>query len=188
MSLPPTASQTVGPYFHIGLPYEGGELLVDPDHPAAVRIRGTVTDGEGEPVPDSMIELWQAGPGGRYAHPEDTREDVPLEQGFSGFGRAAVDESGSFEFVTLKPGAVPAPEGGTQAPHINVSVFARGLLRHLPTRLYFPDEAEANDADPVLSSIEPARRATLVAVEEEDGALRFDVRLQGEAETVFFDV
>jgi protocatechuate 3,4-dioxygenase, alpha subunit len=183
----PTPSQTVGPYFHIGLPYEGAPELVPPDHPDAIHIVGTVVDGAGETVDDALIEIWQANRAGRYDHPEDPRTDLPLEDGFRGFGRCQTDADGRYRFVTVKPGPVPAPGGGLQAPHIEVSVFARGLLKRLATRLYFPDEASANDADPALSLVEPERRQTLVAVPE-DGALRFDIHLQGDDETVFFDV
>ena len=187
MDLPPTPSQTVGPFFHIGT--DDGFIrpeLVKPDHPGAVRLFGTVTDGEALPVNDSMIEIWQANAAGRYAHPEDMREDLPLEEDFDGFGRTHTDGDGRYELLTVKPGVVPGPDGRPQAPHIDVSVFARGLLNRLVTRIYFPDEAEANAADPVLSLIEDeAERNTLIA-REEDGALRFDIRLQGDDETVFF--
>ena len=183
----PTPSQTVGPFFHIGLPDDGGEELVAPDHPHAIRVEGTVFDGGAEPVDDALIEIWQANRHGRYDHPEDLREEIPLEPGFRGFGRCGTDASGGYRFVTVKPGPVPHPSGGTQAPHIDVSVFARGLLKRVVTRIYCPDEAEANEADPVLSSVEPERRAALVA-REEDGALRFDIHLQGDRETPFFDL
>jgi protocatechuate 3,4-dioxygenase, alpha subunit len=189
VTLPPTPSQTVGPYFQIGTD-EGfiGPELVSPDHPDALRLHGTVRDGDGQPVTDAMLEIWQANPAGRYAHPEDTRADVPLEEGFDGFGRATTDDQGRYELVTVKPGPVPGPNGQPQAPHIDVSVFARGLLKRLVTRVYFPDEAEANAADAILSAIEdPDARATLVAVEE-DGGLRFDINLQGDRETTFFAV
>ena len=185
----PTPSQTVGPFFHIGLTFEGapGAELVPPDDPDAVRLTGTIFDGTGESVEDALVEIWQANRGGRYAHPEDARENVPLEDGFVGFGRCGTDAQGRYEFVTVKPGAVPGPGGRPQAPHIELSVFARGLLKRLATRVYFPDEA-ANDADPVLNSIsDPAERATLVA-QEEDGGLRFDIYLQGDRQTAFFDV
>jgi len=188
MALPPTPSQTIGPFFHFSLPYPGGERLVPPDDPDAIRIAGTVYDGAGDPVPDALVEVWQANRAGRYAHPEDAREDPPLEEGFTGFGRCPTDAGGRFEFVTVKPGAVPGPDGEPQAPHINVLIFARGLLRQLATRIYFPDEEEANAADPVLASIgDAAARSTLIP-HQSDGALEFDVHLQGDNQTVFFDV
>jgi protocatechuate 3,4-dioxygenase alpha subunit len=178
-----TPSQTVGPFFAVGLPYEGGEQLVPPDDPHAIRIAGTVLDGAGQPVPDGLVELWQANRAGRLCHPEDRREELPLDPDFAGFGRCPTDAGGGFEFVTVKPGTVPPC-----APHINVCVFARGLLRQLVTRIYFPDEPEANAADPLLSSIEdPALRASLIA-RAEGGDLRFDIHLQGERETAFLDV
>jgi protocatechuate 3,4-dioxygenase, alpha subunit len=184
---PRTPSQTIGPFFHYALLDEDLSALVAPDHPSAVRIGGTVYDGAGEVVPDAMLEIWQANAAGRYAHPEDDREDLPLEEGFSGFGRCGTDSEGRFEFVTVKPGPVPGPDGRPQAPHISVSIFARGLLKRLATRIYFPDE-EVNAADPVLESVEdPEQRATLVA-RAEDGVLRFDIHLQGDRETAFFDV
>jgi protocatechuate 3,4-dioxygenase alpha subunit len=183
-----TPSQTIGPFLHIELPYEAEEKLVEPNHPGAIRLIGTLTDGEGDAVDDALIEIWQANADGRYAHPEDAREEIPLEEGFTGFGRCATDAEGRFEFLTVKPGRVPGPDGVLQAPHIDVSVFARGLLNRLVTRIYFPDEAEANAEDPVLSLVEDdARRQTLVA-REDGGALRFDIRLQGEGETAFFVV
>jgi protocatechuate 3,4-dioxygenase, alpha subunit len=178
-----TPSQTVGPFFDFALPYDGGERLVSPGDPAAIRIVGTVFDGEGEPVDDALIEIWQANRHGRYRHPEDTREVLPLEDGFTGSGRCPTDAEGRFEFVTVKPGATDG-----QAPHINVCVLARGLLRHLFTRLYFPDEAAANAADPLLASIEdPDVRATLIA-RRLDGVLAFEIRLQGPRQTAFLDV
>ena len=183
-----TPSQTVGPFFAYALPYEGGERLVSPGDPDAIRIVGAVVDGDGQPVDDALVEIWQANRHGRYRHPEDTREELPLEDGFTGFGRCATDAEGRFEFVTVKPGAVPGVDDRMQAPHVNVSVFARGLLRRLVTPLYFPDEVGANATDPVLSAIEdPDHRATLVAAEDGDG-YRFDIHLQGERQTVFFDV
>jgi len=134
-----------------------------------------------------MVEIWQANAAGRYAHPEDGRDDVPLEDGFTGFGRSGTEDEGRFEFVTVKPGAVPWPGGGMQAPHIDVGVFSRGLLKRLATRIYFPDEAEANAADPVLSALDPDERATLIAIPDGDG-LRFDIRMQGDDQTTFFAV
>jgi protocatechuate 3,4-dioxygenase alpha subunit len=179
----PTPSQTVGPFFEFALPYEGGERLVSPGDPDAVRIVGAVIDGEDRPVDDALVEIWQANSQGRYHHPEDTREELPLEEGFTGFGRCATDAEGRFEFVTVKPGS-----GDGQAPHINVCVLARGLLRHLCTRIYFPDEAEANAADPLLSSIrDDALRQTLIA-RPHVGVLSFDIHLQGERQTAFLDV
>lgn len=183
-----TPSQTAGPYLSIGLLREvAGSSLVPTDDPRAIRIRGRLLDGNGDPVPDGMIEIWQANPAGRYASPSDTRDDVPLEEGFSGFGRSGTVDDGWFELVTVKPGRVPAPDGRLQAPHVVVGVFARGLLKRLVTRLYFPDEEEANAKDPLLSGLDEAERATLVAREEDD-ALRFDIRLQGDRQTTFFAV
>jgi protocatechuate 3,4-dioxygenase, alpha subunit len=183
-----TPSQTVGPFLSIGLLRELiPSTLVSTDHPRAIRIRGRLLDGAGDPVADGMIEIWQANGAGRYRHPADTRDEIPLEDGFTGFGRTGTASDGSFEFVTVKPGAVPWPHGGMQAPHIAVGVFARGLLKRAATRIYFPDEEEANAADPVLSALEPAARATLVA-RAEDGGLRFDIRLQGDGQTAFFAV
>jgi protocatechuate 3,4-dioxygenase alpha subunit len=183
----PTPSQTVGPFFHIGLPDDDRSELVPPDHPDAIRLLGNVFDGHGEPVDDALVELWQANREGRYRHPEDAREEVSLEPGFRGFGRCGTDAAGGYGFVTVKPGPVPHPDGRMQAPHINVSVFARGLLKRVVTRIYFPDERDANESDPVLFAVAPERRSALVACEE-DGALRFDIRLQGDRETPFFDL
>jgi protocatechuate 3,4-dioxygenase alpha subunit len=188
VTLRPTASQTVGPYFHIGLPWDDGADLVPANHSGAIRLGGTLTDGEGNPVDDGLIEIWQANQAGRYAHPEDDRQDVPLEEGFKGFGRCPTDDDGRYEFRTVKPGPVPGSEGRMQAPHIEVGVLARGLLQRVVTRVYFPDEPDANAADPLLSSIDDeALRSTLVAVED-GGMLRFDIRLQGDGETAFLDV
>jgi protocatechuate 3,4-dioxygenase alpha subunit len=141
-----------------------------------VRIGGRVLDGAGEPVPDALVETWQADPAGRFT------------SGFRGFGRCPTDAGGRWAIRTVKPGPVPAPDGGTEAPHLDVSVFARGLLHRVVTRIYFPDEAEANAADPVLRSV-PDRegRARLVAVPEGDG-LRFDIHLQGDQETPFLAI
>ncbi len=178
-----TPSQTVGPFFDYALPYEGGERLVPPGDPGAIRIAGRVFDGEGAPVDDALIEIWQANRHGRYRHPEDRREELPLEDGFTGFGRCPTDAEGRFEFVTVKPGAADG-----QAPHIGVCVLARGLLRHLFTRLYFPDEAAANERDRVVGGMGyRALRATLVA-RPLDGVLAFDIHLQGERQTAFLDV
>jgi protocatechuate 3,4-dioxygenase alpha subunit len=166
--------------------------LVAPDHPEAVRIEGTVYDGAGDPVPDAMVEIWQADGEGRYDDDEEEpaggREDPPPDpEAFCGFGRSGTDSGGKFSFVSVKPGPVPGPDGNLQAPHVMVSVFARGLLKRLVTRTYFPDEGEANAADPVLSSIEdPTLRDSLVAHDERD-VLRFDIHLQGKSQTAFFE-
>jgi protocatechuate 3,4-dioxygenase alpha subunit len=175
----PTPSQTVGPFFGFALPYGGDHEVVPPGTPGAVRVEGQVIDGGGEPVPDALVEVWQAGPDGAYAAPNGGN-------GFHGFGRCRTDAEGAFRFVTVKPGPTPAPDGRAQAPHLNVTVFARGLLRHLVTRMYFPDEPAANETDPVLTLVaDQAARATLVA-HDEAGILRFDIHLQGDRETVFF--
>jgi protocatechuate 3,4-dioxygenase alpha subunit len=189
MELVPTPSQTVGPFFHVAYPPTGSTEMVARNDPDAVVISGTVFDGDGAPAPDAFVEFWQANRAGRYAHPDDERQDVPLEEGFEGFGRCATDDEGRYEFVTVKPGRVPGPGGGLQAPHIAVSVFARGLLKRVVTRIYWPDEPEANASDPILSSIEdPRARETLVARAVDGGGLRFDIHLQGEGETAFFDI
>ncbi|GLZ33670.1 protocatechuate 3,4-dioxygenase subunit alpha [Lentzea sp. NBRC 105346] len=177
-SLVTTSSQTVGPFFAIGLPWEDGPFVVAPDTPGAIRIVGRVLDGAGDPVPDALIETWQADPDGRFDHPDDPRGAVA--SGFRGFGRCPTDVNGRFEFVTLKPGALPG-----QAPHIAVSVFCRGILVRLVTRIYFPEDNL--DDDPVLAVVEPALRQTLVASAAPYG-YRFDIVLQGPDETVFFDV
>jgi protocatechuate 3,4-dioxygenase alpha subunit len=188
MSLPPTPSQTVGPFFHLALTDEGESRLVSEDDPDAIHIRGTVFDGAGDPLPDALVEIWQANRAGRYAHPEDPRDEILLEAGFTGFGRCQTDASGTFEFVTVKPGAVPGPGGSLQAPHIDVGVFARGLLKRLVTRIYFPDEEEANNRDAVLSSVTDSRlRGTLIA-DQIEHTLDFDIHLQGDRQTAFFDV
>jgi protocatechuate 3,4-dioxygenase, alpha subunit len=189
-----TPSQTVGPFLAIGLPWADGPDVVPAGTPGAIVISGQVLDGAGQPLPDAMIETWQADPDSRFDHPDDPRGPAaPALTGFRGFGRSMTDKDGTYRIVTLRPGPLPAPGGGTEAPHIDVSVFGRGMLDRAVTRIYFPDEAAANAADPVLNSIaEPDRRATLIATAEpgQDAgtAFRFDVRLQGERETVFFDV
>jgi protocatechuate 3,4-dioxygenase alpha subunit len=182
-----TPSQTVGPFFAIGLPWVSGPCVVPRDAPGAITISGTVYDGISEPVTDSLIETWQADPEGRFA---DIRgHGGPSElPGFRGFARyGAEDGDGRFEIVTVKPGVVPWPAGGGQAPHINVSVFARGMLHRCVTRIYFADEAQANAQDPVLSSVPAERRETLLA-QPSDRGYRFDIRLQGAGETVFFSI
>jgi protocatechuate 3,4-dioxygenase, alpha subunit len=181
----PTASQTVGPYFAIGLTWPDGQDVVSEGTPGRFTIHGTVFDGAGDPVPDAVVETWQADPEGRYPHPEDPRGG---ETTFRGFGRCGTDDHGRYAIHTVKPGRVPGRSGTTQAPHVAVSVLARGLLARLVTRIYFPDEEAANAADPVLSSLpEGAVSDTLIAARSEDG-YRFDIHLQGEHETVFFDV
>ena len=187
MSHQATTSQTVGPYFSIGLTrLRKADLVGSGVSGEKITISGRVIDGEGKPVPDAMLEIWQANSHGKYAHPEDT-QNKPIEPGFQGYGRMGVDENGRFLFTTVKPGAVPGPDGKMQAPHIAVSVFARGLLLRLVTRIYFPEEA-ANANDYILNLVEPARRGTLVARKTTVvGALEWNVILQGADETVFFD-
>ena len=183
-----TPSQTTGPYLSIGLLREPRTTaLVEPADPRAISIRGRLLDGAEEGVADGMIEIWQANEAGRYRHPADERDELPLEDDFLGFGRSGTGDGGGFEFVTIKPGRVPWPGGGDQAPHVLVGIFARGLLKRVVTRIYFPDEIEANAADPVLAALDDAARATLVATPE-DGGLRFDIRLQGPRQTTFFAV
>lgn len=181
-----TPSQTVGPFFSCGLARLDAADLAPPGVSGErVTIEGRVLDGDAQPVPDALLELWQANAYGRYAHPEDT-QDRPLDPAFRGFGRVATDGDGRFRFATIKPGAVPGPAGGAQAPHIVVSVFARGLQRRLVTRLYFPGDPHA--ADHVLGLVPPERRPTIVARRgQEPGSLAWDVILQGPGETVFFD-
>jgi protocatechuate 3,4-dioxygenase alpha subunit len=179
-----TPSQTVGPYFSIGLHWEDGPFAVAEGTADAVWLRGRVTDGAGDPVPDAVVESWQADPSGHVAHPDDPRG---VAEGFRGFARAPTSADGEFAILTVKPGAVPGPGGALQAPHIDLSVFARGLLNRVVTRVYFADEAEANAGDPVLQEIPGDERGTLLAEATDDG-YRFDVRLQGEDETVFFAV
>jgi protocatechuate 3,4-dioxygenase alpha subunit len=183
-----TPSQTVGPYLRIGL--FGGPVtnrLVDESDTRAIHITGLLLDGAGEPVEDGMVEIWQANAAGRYAHAADDRAEVPLEDGFTGFGRSSTEGGGCFEFVTLKPGRVPWVDGRPQAPHLLVGVFARGLLKRVATRMYFPDEGAANAVDPVLLALSDEERSSLVARVDDPG-LRFDIMLQGEGQTPFFVV
>jgi protocatechuate 3,4-dioxygenase alpha subunit len=170
-----TPSQTVGPFFAIELPYALGPYVVAEGTAGAIWLRGRVIDGDGEPIPDAMVESWQADPQGRFG------------EGFRGFGRSGTDAEGRWAILTLKPAPVPAPDGRTQAPHLDLAVFARGLLHQVVTRLYFADEEQANAADPVLSTLDDARRATLIATPVGDG-YEHDIRLQGPDETVFFAV
>jgi protocatechuate 3,4-dioxygenase alpha subunit len=186
--LPETPSQTVGPYLHIGLVWPDGPYVVPEGTPGAVWIHGRVFDGAGAVVPDALVESWQADPAGHFDHPDDPRGAFPpAVPGFRGFGRSATDADGRYRIRTVKPGALPSPDGAVEAPHLDISVFARGLLHRVVTRLYFPDESAANAADPVLRGIDATRRSTLLATEDDDG-LRFDIHLQGEHETVFFAV
>jgi protocatechuate 3,4-dioxygenase, alpha subunit len=182
-----TPAQTVGPYLHIGLLWPDGPHAVPPGAPGAVWLRGRLLDAAGDPVPDGLIETWQADPDGRFDHPDDPRGPVPRGDGFRGFARCPTGPAGEWAVLTLKPGRVPAGDGSLQAPHVDVSVFARGLLDRVVTRLYFADEAAANAADPVLAAVPEHRRGTLVAEPTGDG-YRLDLRLQGEHETVFFAV
>jgi protocatechuate 3,4-dioxygenase, alpha subunit len=203
-----TPSQTVGPFLHIGLSWPEGENVVPDGTPGAIVITGCLYDGNGDAVIDGLIETWQADANGRFTHPDDPRGTAdPEPAGFRGLGRSSTSDDGQYRIVTVKPGTLPAPGGQVEAPridvsvfarggqveapHIDVSVFARGLLDRVVTRIYFPDELAANAADPVLSTITDDRlRATLVAVPDADEAavLRFDIHLQGEHETAFFDV
>jgi protocatechuate 3,4-dioxygenase, alpha subunit len=185
---PPTPSQTVGPFFAVGLPWPAGPHAVGPATPGAIRIAGTVYDGAGEPVPDHVIETWQADPDGRFADMYEFGGNSRLE-GFRGFARCAEEQGdGGYELVTVKPGRVASPTPGVlAAPHIDVSVFARGMLHRCVTRMYFADEAAANAEDPLLASVPEQRRATLLAVPA-DGGYRFDIHLQGPGETVFFAI
>jgi protocatechuate 3,4-dioxygenase alpha subunit len=176
-----TPSQTIGPFFAFALPYEGGPELVPGHHPLAIRLHGTVSDGAGQPIPDAIVEIWQA----------DERGIMPTELGslardrytFTGFGRDATTLAGNYNFTTVKPGPVDG-----RAPYALVTIFARGLTHHLTTRAYFADELDLNGADSLLSGLDADRRATLIAVADVAGSYRFDIRLQGENETVFFEV
>lgn len=189
MSQLTTSSQTIGPYVRIGF-----VALAVSDLAAAgvagdrITLAGRVTDGDGKPVNDSVIEIWQANAQGKYAHPEDA-QDKPIEAGFRGFGRCLTDEEGRFRFTTIRPGRVPGPGGALQAPHIVATVFMRGLLKHLFTRIYFPDDP-ANAGDAVLNLVPAERRATLIAkrTSQDKSTLEWNVILQGQDETVFFDL
>ncbi|SRR5579884_252148 len=189
----PTGSQTIGPFFREALKRPAwSDLTRDGARGEIVRIDGAVFDGDGNPVPDALIEIWQAGPDGRYAHPDDLGP-VPSDRLFRGFGRACTDLEGRFWFRTVVPGAVEGPDGVRHAPHVNVNVFARGLLRQLVTRIYFSDRAEQNARDPVLASIaDEAARKTLIAekIAPQGGfvSYRFDIVLQGAGETAFFAI
>ena len=182
-----TPSQTVGPYFAIGLPWDIGPFVVPEGTPGAIKLTGAVYDGHGEPVPDHLIETWQADPEGRFADLHGHGGPSQVE-GFRGFARYGLEDGdGRYEIVTLKPGPVPGPGAVMQAPHIDMSVFARGMLNRCVTRIYFADEQGANAADPVLTSVPAERRHTLIAQPTALG-YEFDIRLQGHEETVFFDL
>jgi protocatechuate 3,4-dioxygenase alpha subunit len=185
MSLRASTSQTIGPYLRIGLEW----MVIEDLAPAGVagervRIEGRVLDGDGKPVNDAAVEIWQANSHGKYASPEDP-QDKPVDAAFRGYGRSLTDAAGAFRFRTIKPGRVPGPLGKLQAPHLVVVIFMRGLLKHLVTRVYFPDDP-ANADDPVLTRIPAERRATLVAKKKGE-VLEWNVVLQGRNETVFFD-
>jgi protocatechuate 3,4-dioxygenase, alpha subunit len=189
MSLQATTSQTIGPYFQIGLNWLVQDNLAQEGVSGErIRIEGRVLDGDGAPVPDAFLEVWQANAHGKYAHPEDV-QPKPIDPKFTGYGRIPTNREGIFRFATIKPGPVPGPEGKEQAPHLLVSVFMRGLLRRLVTRVYFPDEP-LNAADYILNLVEPERRSTLIArrISGHPGALEWNVILQGSNETVFFDL
>ena len=185
-----TPSQTVGPFFGVGLtrPSQLQHVLVNEQTEGErIRIEGTVFDGAGHAVEDALVEIWQANAHGRYRHPLDSSA-APLDPAFFGFGRCPTDASGIFSFDTIKPGAIARGDGIRHAPHINVTVFARGMLSHAFTRMYFA--GDDLDTDPTLALVEPDRRRTLVAERPADGGLvvyRWDIHLQGRQETVFFD-
>jgi protocatechuate 3,4-dioxygenase, alpha subunit len=196
--LVPTPSQTVGPFFHLALDrHQWADLAADDPQGERIVVAGRVIDGDGAPVADACLEFWQANAAGRYAHPDDAQTEKPVDPHFRGFGRVSTDADGGFRLMTIRPGPVPGRGNALQAPHIAVAVFARGLLKQLFTRIYLAGEA-LNDTDPVLSSIDdPARRRTLIAVRDDaaepascrfDANYRFDIVLQGDNETVFFDI
>jgi protocatechuate 3,4-dioxygenase, alpha subunit len=190
MDLVPTPSQTAGPYFHLGMTETGSVKCIAAPQTKGERVWLTcrVIDGDGAPVNDAMIEIWQADPEGKYNHPDDTR-GVAADSAWFGFGRMATVEDGSCEFETIKPGRVPGSGNVLQAPHLNLAIFARGVLKQLYTRIYFAGDP-ANSEDPVIRLVSPPRRETLMAQPDvvHLGHWRFDIHLQGEQETVFFDV
>jgi protocatechuate 3,4-dioxygenase alpha subunit len=185
-----TPSQTVGPYFSIGLSWPEGPHAVAPSTPGTISIGGTVYDGAGDPVPDHLLEFWQADPDGRFNDLFGYAGASELP-GFRGFARCGAElGDGTYELVTVKPGSLPGPSGGVQAPHIAVTVMARGMLDRCVTRIYFADEERANAGDPVLARVPAERRATLLARPLAESAYRFDIRIQGPPllETVFFAI
>jgi protocatechuate 3,4-dioxygenase alpha subunit len=183
-----TSSQTVGPFFNFGLTQDASlGCLARPDTPGEhITLRIRVADGDGAPVPDALIELWQADANGHYVRPPDAAS-ASAAPGFCGFGRLATDADGTSVFKTIRPGRVPDGRGGTQPPHINVCLFARGLLRQVYTRIYLAEGTDL-EADPILTLVPANRRATLVARRSEPSTWTFDIKLQGENETVFFDL
>jgi len=185
MSLRASTSQTIGPYLRIDLEWMQIEDMA-PKGVAGERvsIRGRVVDADGKPVNDAALEIWQANSQGRYAHPED-KQDKPIDAAFRGYGRSLTDDNGAFRFNTIKPGRVAGPGGKLQAPHLSVTIFMRGLLKQLQTRVYFPDDP-ANAEDPVLALVPAERRSTLIARRNGE-VLEWNVVLQGKGETVFFD-
>ncbi len=182
-----TPFQTLGPFFDFGLVIPGGGVVARPAAAGRhITLEGTVRDGAGEPLPDAVIEIWQANAAGKYRHPDD-HQNCPIDPACDGFGRVATDDSGHFTFATVVPGRVPGPDGSLQAPHLAVGVLARGLLTRLITRTYLEDEP-SNADDPVLALVPPERRTTLLARRTGADRYRFDIVLQGPGETVFFDV
>ena len=188
MSLLTTSSQTVGPFFSIGFAWLTTTEIAPPNVSGArVTVEGRIVDGDGKAVTDAVVEIWQADAQGKYAHPED-QQNQPVAKRFRGFGRIPTGGRGEFRFATIKPGGVPGPGATTQAPHLVVSIFMRGLLKRLVSRIYFPDEP-ANATDPVLALVPDDRRATLIAKQAgaDASTLTWNVILQGADETVFFD-
>jgi protocatechuate 3,4-dioxygenase alpha subunit len=189
MTLPLTPSQTVGPFFSIGLDLLCTSDLAGPDFPGQrITISGGIFDGDNQPVPDALLEVWQADASGNFHHAENSQQIAPSEN-FSGFGRIPTNALGEFRFTTIKPGQVSGPNNNLQAPHLSITIFMRGLLKHLTTRLYFPSDP-ANESDFALNLVDPSRRATLIArlSPENPNILLWDIHLQGPHETVFFDV
>ena len=179
-----TPAQTAGPFLHIGMLWPDGPTAVAEDHPDAIVLTGQIVDGADDVVADALVETWQADGEGRFAGDGDPRGRAA--SGFRGWARCATDDDGCWRIVTVKPGVVPGPDGTTQAPHIDCTIHARGLLRHLFTRVYFADEHEANAGDPVLAGLPEERRATLLATAT-GRVYELDIRLQGDRATVFFD-
>ncbi|MGP3966699.1 protocatechuate 3,4-dioxygenase subunit alpha [Streptomyces sp. 6N223] len=188
--LPPTPSQTVGPFYGHALPFPGGPDIAPAGHPDAVTVHGRVYDGHGAPVPDALLEVWGPDPAGRIPTTTGSLRRDETTGGFlgrhrvdfTGFGRVATDREGRWAAHTLRPGA-----RGQSAPYLSVCVFARGLLHHLHTRVYLPEDATAHTGDPLLAALPPQRRATLIAAPRQQGDYRWDIRLQGESETVFLE-